>query len=507
MEPVQSRKLVWDLLDRVRVVVLAEQYTAGEILKVAKDAQKCLKAGFYKPRGKNFVYRWYKVKVEEVSAKGLRAVEDSRKGNTGTSGKFTREEQERVAAQYVVAQDSKGASLTVFAHATADMLECSAKTVKRTIKKHTKRDKQVTVPNTLTAKHVDERLKFCERALESGRKLKDGSWFIKNWCKNTVFEDEFGFQPGASVKLRKVLLGAKTKAVEALTQETDPLAPLVERIKRQKYEQAVLNSDSDTEEVFKEYFEAQGVSANNSTRELCTVFHNGHAQDPTKPAYDFLKQPCDQNVVRKRVWLQTNKKKQSPTMQLGVVFSWWCKGPIIEFFDRRQDKRVKKRVRLIVDTSKKIGCKYWCEKAEVSVKETFRTLQARNEEKTKKRRYKLQFDGARSHSGKFTQNKLKNEWRISLLHQPARSPDVQPAELVIAELKKRAYAILHRKYSLAEINKTTGAEAVKEAWEQLPLKFIRKCILHVKKQCALIVENSGNYSRTILRNDPPSDSD
>ena len=82
--------------------------------------------------------------------------------------------------------------------------------------------------------------------------------------------------------------------------------------------------------------------------------------------------------------------------------------------------------------------------------------------------------------------------------QPPRSPDLQPAELLIAETKVRAYNKLHAKWDIEEINKERAYFALKDAWAEIPQDFVQQCIQRCADECREVLAVDGNYSERIL---------
>lgn len=101
-------------------------------------------------------------------------------------------------------------------------------------------------------------------------------------------------------------------------------------------------------------------------------------------------------------------------------------------------------------------------------------------------RFVLMQDNARAHTARHTLRFLRQN-RISVLHHPAVSPDLNPIEHVWDILGRR----LRRQYpNLANLRQL--ADALRQIWNRIPQVKIRKCINMCNRLREVIVRRGGN---------------
>ena len=71
-------------------------------------------------------------------------------------------------------------------------------------------------------------------------------------------------------------------------------------------------------------------------------------------------------------------------------------------------------------------------------------------------------------------------------YQPPNSPDTQPSELIWAWMKKRVYSQFYENFDQL-IN------LVRNAWDEIPLVLIQKCITHCKNRCRTVTDDGGRW--------------
>jgi len=101
----------------------------------------------------------------------------------------------------------------------------------------------------------------------------------------------------------------------------------------------------------------------------------------------------------------------------------------------------------------------------------------------------FQQDGAASHCSKSTQNWFQHS-NIPLLYHPPSSPDLNPIEPVWHGLKNTIQSLPHPP-------STTNAlcEAVKAAWESLPIHDVDKHIISMPERVSAILTACGGHTR------------
>lgn len=101
----------------------------------------------------------------------------------------------------------------------------------------------------------------------------------------------------------------------------------------------------------------------------------------------------------------------------------------------------------------------------------------------------FQQDGAASHRSKSTQNWFSTA-DIPLLYHPASSPDLSPIEPVWHELKKILRALPHPPTSVDKL-----CDAVRGAWDSLPISDIDKHIDTMQERVQAILAAKGGHTR------------
>lgn len=101
----------------------------------------------------------------------------------------------------------------------------------------------------------------------------------------------------------------------------------------------------------------------------------------------------------------------------------------------------------------------------------------------------FQQDGAASHRSKSTQNWFSRSG-IPLLYHPASSPDLNPIESVWHELKKTLRALPHPPTTVNLL-----CEAVKAAWDSLPITDVDKYIDTMPQRVHAILVARGGHTR------------
>lgn len=107
---------------------------------------------------------------------------------------------------------------------------------------------------------------------------------------------------------------------------------------------------------------------------------------------------------------------------------------------------------------------------------------------SKRRHRKLVQDGAPSHTAKLTMTFLEDN-HIEVLPHPSRSPDLNPIEMVWAEMKRGFNENITKITSKEEL-----AQTVIELWNKLPQENIAAYINNIKNVMNEVVENKGDFS-------------
>ncbi|KLT40280.1 hypothetical protein CC85DRAFT_249738 [Cutaneotrichosporon oleaginosum] len=79
---------------------------------------------------------------------------------------------------------------------------------------------------------------------------------------------------------------------------------------------------------------------------------------------------------------------------------------------------------------------------------------------------------------------------LPTLFHPPNSPDLNPIEHVLAELKRRLKLLPTRPRSVSEL-----WEAAQHVWEEIPQDFIDKCIDSMKARRKALRSNFGGATR------------
>jgi len=101
------------------------------------------------------------------------------------------------------------------------------------------------------------------------------------------------------------------------------------------------------------------------------------------------------------------------------------------------------------------------------------------------KRWWFQQDGAPSHKDKDSVKFIRKNLTKNILPHPAQSPDLNPIELIWAKMKKEVEMQCPQ-------TKNDLLEAITNSWKNINLRFIRKCIMGIKKKMKEIVKNEGN---------------
>jgi len=102
-----------------------------------------------------------------------------------------------------------------------------------------------------------------------------------------------------------------------------------------------------------------------------------------------------------------------------------------------------------------------------------------------RRRWWFQQDSAPCHRANVTKQHIERNLTKRILPHPAQSPDLNPIELIWANMK----VFVERR---RPNNKTELKDAVKMAWRNINIKFIRKCIEGLKGKMEKVIKNNGN---------------
>lgn len=97
----------------------------------------------------------------------------------------------------------------------------------------------------------------------------------------------------------------------------------------------------------------------------------------------------------------------------------------------------------------------------------------------------FQQDGAPSHRPKKVKNYIKRWLTKRLLPHPPQSPDLNPIELVWAQMKKMVEK--KRPQSRNEL-----LRAIQSSWTEISLEYIRKCINNISNKMEKIIECNGD---------------
>lgn len=100
----------------------------------------------------------------------------------------------------------------------------------------------------------------------------------------------------------------------------------------------------------------------------------------------------------------------------------------------------------------------------------------------------FQQDGASSHTAKSTTAWLDRN-QIERIRHPAASPDVNPIEPVWHDLKELIRACKHIPTTLKELK-----EAVKEAWDQVPIAKIDKYVTSMEERVQAVIKAKGGHT-------------
>jgi hypothetical protein len=100
----------------------------------------------------------------------------------------------------------------------------------------------------------------------------------------------------------------------------------------------------------------------------------------------------------------------------------------------------------------------------------------------------FQQDGASSHMAKSTTAWLDRN-SVERIRHPTASPDVNPIEPVWHDLKEFIRAHEHIPTTLEELK-----EAVKEAWDQVPIAKVNKYVLSMEDQVRAVIKAKSSHT-------------
>ena len=98
----------------------------------------------------------------------------------------------------------------------------------------------------------------------------------------------------------------------------------------------------------------------------------------------------------------------------------------------------------------------------------------------------LVLDNAKAHFASAKKLLMKESPVLFGNYQPPNSPDIQPSELIWAWMKKRVYSQFYENFDQL-IN------LVRNAWNEIPLVLIQKCITHCKNRCRTVTDDGGRW--------------
>jgi len=101
------------------------------------------------------------------------------------------------------------------------------------------------------------------------------------------------------------------------------------------------------------------------------------------------------------------------------------------------------------------------------------------------RRWWFQQDGAPVHKDGDSIKFIRKKITRNILPHPAQSPDLNPIELIWARMKKEVEMRCPQ-------TKADLLEAIIESWKNINIRFIRKCIMGIKKNMKKVIKHEGN---------------